>query len=85
MQSDYLNIMIGSIKDYASKPEFSMITQLFKNGFPVVPFPNVERCLGLKPQESHLVIHDGYAVISYDFKVLSSDANCLFNMKENLA
>jgi len=32
-----------------------------------------------------MVIHDGYAVISYDFKVFSSDANCLFNMKENLA
>ena len=76
--------MIGTIKDFAKKPEFSLITQLFKNGFPVVPFPDVERCLGLKPQESNLVIHDGYAVISYDFNVVPSDATCLFNMKENL-
>lgn len=32
-----------------------------------------------------MVIHDGYAVISYDFYVIPSDANCLFNMSETLS
>ena len=49
IQEDNMNVMIGTIKDFANKPEFSLITQIFKSGFPVVPFPDVERCLGLRP------------------------------------
>jgi hypothetical protein len=31
-----------------------------------------------------MVIHDGYAVVSYDYQVQYSDHKCLFDMKETL-
>jgi len=50
----------------------------------MVPFPNVQRCLGMKPKDSHMVIKEGYAVLAYDYQVIRSDENCLFNMNNEL-
>ena len=63
-----------------------MITEkIFSQGFPMVPFPDVERCLGLKPKDSTMRIQDGYAILPFDYKVKPSNVNCIFNMKSNLA
>jgi hypothetical protein len=62
-----------------------LIKTIFNQGIPIAPFPNVERCLGFIPEDSNMIIHDGYAVVSYDYKVIYSDHKCLFHMKETLA
>ena len=49
----------------------------------MVPFPDVERCLGLLAKDSTMKIHDGYAIMAFDYTVKSSNQNCLFNMKDN--
>lgn len=58
-----------------------MATDVFNNGLPVVPFPRIERCLGMNIKDSYVQIKDGYAVMGYDFKVENSDKDCLFNME----
>ena len=61
-----------------------MVTDLFNKGIPFVPFPAIERCLGMNIKDSVVQINDGYAVMGYDFKVTKSDQNCLFNMRESI-
>lgn len=53
-------------------------------GLPLVPFPEVQRCLGLSPRDSTMQINEGYAVMGFDYRVTTSSSGCLFNMKENL-
>ena len=45
-----------------------------------MPFPEVERCLGLSPADSSFRIEEGYAVIGYDFDVQRANQQCLFDM-----
>lgn len=52
---------------------------IFGNSIPVAPYPTVENCLGLKPKNSQMSIHDGYAVMSFDYKTTKANQDCLFN------
>lgn len=61
-----------------------LVIQFFNQGFPMVPFPRIESCLGLSPQDSDMQIVNGHAILAYDFKVNKGRSNCLFNMKETL-
>lgn len=54
---------------------------LFGRGFPLAPFPAVEKCLGMEPKDSSMEIGEGYAHLAYDFKVSASDTRCLFDIK----
>jgi hypothetical protein len=64
------------------KPVFEF---LFGHSIPIAPFPTVERCLGLNARDSEMKIVDGYAIMSYDFKTLQSNSDCLFRMRDTLA
>lgn len=57
---------------------------LFGNAIPLTPYPQAERCLGLSPQGSIMKIHEGYAVLAFDYEVEPADSYCLFSMKEML-
>jgi len=65
-------------------PEIKMVTDVFNQGIPIVPYPNVERCLGLTTGESIMKFEEGYAIMGFDFNVARSDQGCLFNMKETI-
>jgi predicted RNA binding protein with dsRBD fold (UPF0201 family) len=65
-------------------PEIKMVTDAFNQGIPIVPFPAVERCLGLSTGDSIMKFEEGYAVMGFDFDVSKSNTNCLFNMKETI-
>lgn len=63
-----------------------MVTdKVFAQGFPMVPFPDVERCLGLKAKDSSMQIQDGYAILAFDYNVKPSNQDCIFNLKGSLA
>jgi hypothetical protein len=38
-------------------------------GFPLVPFPQIQKCLGLFSKDSSMTINEGYVVLAYDFEV----------------
>lgn len=80
----HLNNKISKIEKTLNEPVFKMVTDLFNKGFPFVPFPAIERCLGMNIKDSVVQIKEGYAVMGYDFKVQKSDKDCLFNMKETI-
>ena len=82
-----LNDKIMNMKDVTKKNKaLKLISdRIFGQGFPMVPFPDVERCLGLQAKDSTMRIQDGYAVLAFDYKVKPSNVNCLFNMKQNIA
>ena len=46
-----------------------VLNLLFNQPIPLVPFPDVERCLGLASKDSEMRIFEGYAVFAYDYKV----------------
>lgn len=75
-----LNDFISNIKSKMDLPAIKMITGFFNQGVPMVAFPTVQRCLGMKPKDSHAVIKDGYAIFAYDYEVIRSDTSCLFDM-----
>lgn len=54
---------------------------VFNQGIPMVPFPDVARCLGLSAKDSTMKIKEGYAIMAFDYSVKSSNENCLFNLK----
>jgi hypothetical protein len=57
-QADALNDKIMDLKRLSKKqPILKMVTdKIFGQGFPMVPFPDVERCLGLKAKDSTMQI-----------------------------
>lgn len=55
---------------------------LFGWKIPVVPYPTTEACLGLKPKNSHMSIHEGYMVMSIDYSIQKSHSECFFRLKE---
>ena len=61
------------------KPLLNLFTE---QGLPLVPFPTIQRCLGLSQLDSSMKIKEGYAVLAYDFKVSESHPDCLFNLAE---
>jgi hypothetical protein len=46
---------------------------------PIIPFPMISPCLGLKVDEPMVEILDGYARVSYDFSVNKAISGCLFD------
>ena len=54
----------------------------YGHSFPFAAFPQVEKCLGLAPKDSQMTIKEGMAVMSFDYNVRKSTANCLFSMKD---
>lgn len=85
-QADELNEKINNLKDLSrSNPVLKVVTEkIFGQGFPMVPFPDVERCLGLKAKDSTMQIQDGYAIFAFDYNVKSSNQDCLFDIKGSL-
>ena len=79
-----LNYLIDNIRSKLDEPAIKMITGFFNNGAPLVPFPQVQRCLGLAPKGSHMEIKEGYAVLAFDYDVKRSNKDCLFNMKDQI-
>ena len=51
----------------------------------MVPFPAVEDCLGLFPKDSSMKIQDGYAVLAYDFDIVSTNTDCIYNIENHRA
>ena len=82
---DHLNSKLQNFKRTIEDPKLKMLIDFLDNGIPLVPFPAVERCLGLSSKDSSMKILDGYAIMAYDFNVERSDTDCLFNMKESLS
>ena len=56
----------------------------FDNGIPLVAYPAIEGCLGLKADGSRMRIREGYVVMSFNYDVKPVFNDCLFNMKEKL-
>lgn len=46
-----------------------VVELIFGHSIPVAAYPNIEKCLGLKPKNSQMAIHEGYAVMSFDYKI----------------
>jgi len=80
----HLNNKINNIKDTLEDPKLKMLIDFFDHGLPLVPFPEHEKCLGISPRDSTMKIKDGYAILAYNFKVIASHPDCLFNMVETL-
>lgn len=70
-QADELNDKIMDLKKLSrTQPILKMVTEkVFEQGFPMVPFPDVERCLGLKAKDSTMQIQDGFAILAFDYNV----------------
>lgn len=81
---EHLNNKISRIESTLNEPAIKMVTDLFNKGIPFVPFPQIERCLGLGIKDAVVQIKDGYAIMGYDFKVQKSSNDCLFNMQETI-
>jgi hypothetical protein len=58
----------------------NFVDTFLKTGIPLAPFPLVEHCLGLTPKDSSMAIKDGYAIMSFDYRIQTSSDNCIFNM-----
>jgi len=67
-----LNDLITNTKDKLNEPSIKMITGFFNRGFPMIPFPVVERCINLQPSDSHMTIEEGYAIMAFDYTVKKS-------------
>ena len=50
-------------------PTLNTILEGINTGIPMVPFPTVEDCLGLRPKDSSMEIKEGYAILAYDFDI----------------
>jgi len=48
------NKIIMNIKDKAQEPMLKLLIQFFNTGIPMMPFPRIEHCLGLSPQDSDM-------------------------------
>ena len=59
-----------------------IVNLVFGHTIPVAPFPSVESCLALKPNNSQMAMHEGYVVMSFDYKPKPSTPDCLFNLEE---
>ena len=81
-EADKLNKRLDSLKQWNDNTGMKFVTDtLFGQGFPLAPFPAVEKCLGLEPKDSSMEIGEGYAHLAYDFKVETSNTLCLFDIK----
>ena len=80
----HLNNKINDFRGTLADPKLGILFKILDNGFPIVPFPKVESCLGMSPSDSAIKIKDGFVVMAFDFDVSSSHADCLFNMAETL-
>lgn len=85
-EEDSLNKAIMNMRtnefwdDPALQPLFELF---FGHTVPLAPYPQVEGCLGLSPQDSQMTIKEGMAIMSYDYKVESSTTSCLFSMGDS--
>lgn len=86
-QADDLNDKIMNLNEISrTDPKLKMVTDtIFSQGIPMVPFPEVSKCLGLNAKDSTMKIKEGYAILAFDYDVKSSNDNCLFNMKQSLS
>jgi len=57
---------------YVGSGAKTLVDTVFNSGIPLAPFPLVEHCLGLVPKDSSVSIRDGYAVMSFDYRVSTS-------------
>lgn len=82
-----LNNQIMNLKEeFISNPTLKMVKDLmFGKGFPMVPFPDVERCLGLNAKDSTMRIEDGFAIMAFDYDVTATKENCIFDMRDSLS
>jgi hypothetical protein len=65
-------------------PFLSVIKQyVFPKGVPLSPFPSIQKCLGLYPNDVKVQILEGFARIAYNFNVKPASEDCLFNVFEN--
>lgn len=83
-EANYFNQQIMSLQDSLfDNPDWKPIVDVvFGNAIPLFRYPDVEACLGLDPSGSYMSIHEGYAVMSYDYSVVQSEEDCLFDMKK---
>ena len=80
----YINDKINNIKQTFEDPSLQMLRDFISMGIPLVPFPRVEECLGLKSRDSVMRIQEGYAIMGFDYDIEQSHAGCLFDMQETL-
>ena len=52
----HLNNKISDLKSTFDDPKFNILWSILDAGFPVVPFPRVEECLGMSPRDSSMKI-----------------------------
>jgi hypothetical protein len=78
-----LNKRLNDLKRFSDEnaPLKFITDTLFGQGFPLAPFPAVEKCLGLNPKDSSMEIGEGFAHLAYDFHVAHSNTLCLFDIK----
>lgn len=57
-------------------------TSILNQAIPLVPFPEMADCIGLKPKDSSIEIVDGYAILAYDFDIKAAHKSCLIEIEE---
>lgn len=85
-EANVLNEKIMNLKNLAkTNTVLKMVSeQMFGQGFPMIPFPEVERCLGLNAKDSSMRIEEGFAIMAFDYKVMPSRESCIFDMRDTL-
>lgn len=82
--ANFINAKINNIKQTFEDPLLQTLKDFISMGLPLVPYPRVEECLGLKSRDSVMRIQEGYAIMAFDYDIVSSHAGCLFDMQETL-
>ena len=66
-----MNERIQSLKDLTFLDDATFLKpiadKILNQGIPLVPFPYIQKCLGLSSKDSSMMILDGYAILAYDF------------------
>ena len=69
--------------DDATAAWWKILNALILNqAIPLVPFPEMADCLGLRSKDSSMEIVDGYAILAYDFDIKAAQESCLLEIEE---
>jgi hypothetical protein len=75
-EANHLQSKIRDIKQLYRDDQYQayrpFLDKLLEQGIPLVPFPKIQRCLGLSQKDSSMEIFEGYVLLAYDFQVTSS-------------
>lgn len=83
-RADFLTDKLRNWKQTSEESSLKYLVNFMSLGMPLVPFPRIEECLGLKENHSTMQIKEGFAMMAFDYEVEKSHIGCLFAMRQTL-